>query len=95
MDLNFVQIEEKINLLVSKLKNTQLEVLELRKQNEEINNLLIAQNEELKNFKNREKISKIVEGVAGSNEKGAHLKYKINEYIREIDKCIAYLSLNK
>jgi chromosome segregation ATPase len=95
MQSNFVQIEEKINLLVSKLEKSQNELLEYKRENEQLKNQLNVQNDELKNFKNREKISKIVGGVADSDEKGAQLKHKINEYIREIDKCIAYLSLNK
>ena len=92
MQASFEQIENKIELLLSNLRLAQKELLELREENAVLKNQLNVQNEELKNFKNRDKISKIVEGVAGSNEKGAHLKYKINEYIREIDKCIASLS---
>jgi hypothetical protein len=92
MQISFEKIEEKIKLLLVKLENTQYDLDVLQKENEQLKNQLFIQNEEIKSFKNREKISKIVEGVTGSNEKGAHLKQKINEYIKEIDKCIAYLS---
>jgi hypothetical protein len=95
MQVTFEQIEEKISLLVKKLELTQNELVLVLKEHEQLKNQLIIQNEEIKNFKNREKISKIVGGVTGNEEKGAQLKYKINEYIREIDKCIASLSLNK
>ena len=46
---------------------------------------------QLKDFQNRENIAKLVNTVA---EKPAHvneLKLRLNEYIREIDKCLAYL----
>lgn len=46
---------------------------------------------QLKDFQNRENIAKLVSTVA---EKPAHvneLKLRLNEYIREIDKCLAYL----
>jgi regulator of replication initiation timing len=50
------------------------------------------QEEALKNFVNQEKNSKIVESIAEDGTKSNELKLKINEYIKEIDKCIAQLS---
>ena len=46
---------------------------------------------EIKNFQNRDNISKIVNTIAAESANSTELKLKINEYIREIDKCIAYL----
>lgn len=92
MSASFEHIENKILQLIAKLDLTKKELLELRQENLELKNQLNVQNEELKNFKNRDKISKIAEGVTGSDEKATRLKHKINEYIREIDKCIASLS---
>ena len=92
MDNKFELIKSKIELLVDKLELSSFEIDELKNENLLLKKQMESQNEELKSFKNREKISKIVEGVTGSNEKGAQLKQKINEYIKEIDKCIAYLS---
>lgn len=92
MDDKFELIKSKIELLTKKLEASHFMIDELQKENLLLKNQAGSQNEELKSFKNREKISKIVEGVTGSDEKGAQLKQKINEYIKEIDKCIAYLS---
>ena len=92
MDDKFELIKSKIELLTKKLEESHFMIDELQKENLLLKNQAGSQNEELKSFKNREKISKIVEGVTGSDEKGAQLKQKINEYIKEIDKCIAYLS---
>ncbi|QNF33360.1 hypothetical protein HUW51_11745 [Adhaeribacter swui] len=50
-----------------------------------------AKDEEIKNFQNRDNISKIVNTIAAEPANSTELKLKINEYIREIDKCIAYL----
>ena len=92
MENKFELIKSKIEGLVDKLEVSSFEIDELKNENLLLKKQMESQNEELKSFKNREKISKIVEGVTGSNEKGAQLKQKINEYIKEIDKCIAYLS---
>jgi hypothetical protein len=53
---------------------------------------LERQNQDLKNFQNQDKISKIVSSMAEDTQKNTELKLKINEYIKEIDKCIAHLS---
>jgi len=47
---------------------------------------------ELKNSQNEDKISKIASSLAEESHKSVALKQKINEYIKEIDKCIAFLS---
>lgn len=63
----------------------------LESENEQLKLALMDRNEEFKNFQNQQKISKIVTSLAEDTQKTSELKLKINEYIREIDKCIAYL----
>lgn len=46
---------------------------------------------ELKDFQNRENIAKLVNTVAEKPANVNELKLRLNEYIREIDKCLAYL----
>ena len=50
------------------------------------------QEEAFKNFQNREKNGKIVESIVEDGTNTNELKLRINEYIKEIDKCIAQLS---
>ena len=78
--------------LTEQLSDSVSIISDLRTENEQLKKTIQAQNDELKSFKNKDKIIKIVEGVTGGDEKSAVLKHKINEYIKEIDKCIAYLS---
>ena len=85
------ELSRKVALLINKLGQTMKENEALQKENIIFKETIKAQNEELKSFKNREKITKIVSGVMGSEEKSGQLKQKINEYIKEIDKCIAHL----
>ncbi|AHJ96230.1 hypothetical protein [Hymenobacter swuensis] len=46
---------------------------------------------QLKDFQNQENITKLVNTIAGEPANVNELKLRLNEYIREIDKCLAYL----
>lgn len=46
---------------------------------------------QLKDFQNQENIAKLVNTIAGDPANANELKLRLNEYIREIDKCLAYL----
>lgn len=48
--------------------------------------------ESLEHFKNQIKISKIVNNIPVENKASAELRERINNYIREIDKIVDYLS---
>ena len=60
------------------------------------NDLLKAEVEvlrgQLSDFQNQDKITKIVSNTTVEKEESAELKHKLNEYIKEIDRCIAHLS---
>jgi hypothetical protein len=46
----------------------------------------------LREYQNQENIVKLVQTIAGGEPTQANeLKQRLNEYIREIDKCLAYL----
>jgi len=46
---------------------------------------------QLKDFQNQENIVKLVNTIAGDPAHATELKHRLNDYIREIDKCLAYL----
>jgi phage shock protein A len=69
----------------------------------EQNELLLGDNEQLrkklqdissqyKELEEKHRILKLAKSVADSNEKTLDIKTKINDFVREIDKCIAILS---
>ena len=64
----------------------------LKEQNQELKQYLKAKEEQIDNFKNKDKITKLVDGVVVSGGDTIELKQVINEYVKEIDKCIAHLS---
>ena len=45
----------------------------------------------LKERQNQENIVKLVHTIAGEPTHAHELKLRLNEYIRELDKCLAYL----
>ena len=69
----------------------------------EQNDLLLDDNEqlrkrfqqlsaELKDLEEKHRILKLAKSVAVTDEKTLDIKTKINDFVREIDKCIAILS---
>lgn len=86
-----IQLEEKIKKLIEAYDQSLQDAKELREENAFLKSLIKNKEEEIKNFQNQFKISKIVTTLADDTHRKAELKLKINEYIREIDKCIAYL----
>ena len=88
----FNGLKTKLTSLIQEYKLKEEELSILRKENKELHSLLGQQGEQIKSFQNQEKISKIVSSVNVEGEKTTDLKLKINEYIKEIDKCIAHLS---
>ncbi|MFY0593670.1 MAG: hypothetical protein JXQ92_13570 [Roseivirga sp.] len=47
---------------------------------------------QLADFQNQYKIAKIASSTTVEKEESTELKQKLNEYIKEIDRCIAHLS---
>ncbi|MGV3589300.1 MAG: hypothetical protein ACO1OF_19995 [Adhaeribacter sp.] len=85
------RIEQKLSKLIARYNQSQ-EALEKAHQEIRQLELMVKQKEEeIKNFQNQENITKIVNTIAADAASATELKLKINEYIREIDKCIAYL----
>ena len=63
----------------------------LQKEIVELKEELVLKDEKFANFQNQQKLSNIASSVAGKEGNSAQLKHKINEYIKEIDRCIIHL----
>lgn len=84
-------LEEKIKKLLEERKSLKSEIIDLKKDKAALREAMEKKAEEINNFQNQIKISKIVDSMA-VEDNATELKYKINEYIKDIDKCIAHLS---
>jgi len=85
-------LDRKINLLLVEHKRVKQELAQCQAENAELREELKAKDEQISSFQNRIKISKIVDRIDTDGEDSTALKRKLDDYIKEIDKCIAYLS---
>ena len=89
--LRLEALEAKALRLALAHKELSVSYKELQSENLRLKNQIVQKEEEVRNFQNQEKISKIVTSIADDTYRKTELKLKINEYIKEIDKCIAFI----
>ncbi len=89
---NLNGLERKILVLVNEHKNLKEELKSLKKENQDLKGAIRVRDEQLAGFHNQAKITKIVDSLNPEDGSVSELKKKVDEYIREIDKCIAHLS---
>ena len=90
---NFIKkIEKKIALLIEKYNSVRDEKIILEKKNNELFVELEQKAKQIKILEDKIKIMKISKSVDSSSEDVYKTKHKINEYVREIDKCLVLLS---
>lgn len=89
---NLSGLERKIVVLLNEHKNLKEELKNLRTENHGLKSTIKARDEQISGFHNQLKITKIVDNLNPEDGSVLELKKKVDEYIREIDKCIAHLS---
>ena len=65
---------------------------DLKNQNMELKSLLNSKEQQILDFQNKIKISTIVDSISVGDSEATEVKNKIDDYIKEIDKCINQLS---
>jgi hypothetical protein len=85
------RIESKLTKLIQRYNQTQEALGKAQQEIRQLQSVIQMKETEIKNFQNQDNITKIVNTIAADAANATELKLKINEYIREIDKCIAYL----
>jgi chromosome segregation ATPase len=90
--LRLEHLEAKIQVLVEKYQALKKELEITTEENYALKELVKKQTVQLNNLENQYKISKIVASIAPDAEDAAELREKIDAYITDIDKCIAFLS---
>lgn len=89
---NLNGLERKILMLVNEHKNLKEELKGLKRENQDLKEAVRARDEQITGFHNQLKITKIVDSINPEDGSVSELKKKVDDYIREIDKCIAHLS---
>lgn len=85
-------LERRIRILLNEYSMAKEEAEALRRENQELRSAIQAKDNQLISFQNKIKISKIVDYVSDGEKDMPELKRKIDDYIKEIDKCILQLS---
>lgn len=86
------RLERLANQVTRKIQLMEQENAALRQELAEVQKLAREREESLEHFKNQIKISKIVNNIPVDNKASTELKERINNYIKEIDKIVDYLS---
>lgn len=89
---NLSGLERKLLVLVNEHKSMKDEIKALKLENQQLKSAVKVRDEQLNGFHNQLKITKIVDNLHPEDGSVSELKRKVDEYIREIDKCIAHLS---
>ena len=89
---NLNGLERKLLVLINEHKTLKDEIKTLKNENHELKAAIKIRDEQITGFHNQLKITKIVDNLHPEDGSVSELKKKVDEYIREIDKCIAHLS---
>lgn len=89
---NLNGLERKLLVLINEHKNLKEDIRGLKQENQELKAAIKMRDEQIAGFHNQLKITKIVDNLHPEDGSVSDLKKKVDEYIREIDKCIAHLS---
>jgi hypothetical protein len=88
---NLNGLERKIMVLINEHKTLKDEVKAIKKENQELKAAMRLRDEQITGFHNQLKITKIVDSLNPEDGSVSELKKKVDDYILEIDKCIAHL----
>lgn len=85
-------IERKVQQLITLYSNCKLQLADSQRENQELKEVIEEQKKTIESLKEKSTILKIVK-TTESKEGTTDAKLKINELIREIDKCIGLLQV--
>ena len=86
------KIEVKLEKLIAKYQQVKHEKLILQQENEDFVASLKLKEIEILNLQEKVKLMNISKSVDASKQEVKETRLKVNEYVREIDKCIALLN---
>jgi chromosome segregation ATPase len=85
-------LERKMKILINDYQHAKTEVEQLHLENTSLKSTVQQREEQINSFQNTIKIGKIVGSIDAEEGNSSELKVRVDEYIREIDKCIEHLS---
>ena len=88
-----VDLKNNLSLLISKQDRLVEDRKKLEEHIEKLQEQLSGSNEKIISLEEQNRQLRLAKAVSGGNESSGEAKGKINELVREIDKCLALLNI--
>lgn len=85
------RLERQVATLVTAYQQLRVELADANTTVQQLRADVRDRDRQLKEKQNQENIVKLVQTIAGEPTHANELKQRLNEYIRDLDKCLAYL----
>ena len=85
------RLQRQISTLVAAYQQLREELADANTTVQQLRADVRERDRQLKDRQNQENIVKLVQTIAGEPTHANELKLRLNEYIRELDKCLGYL----
>ncbi|AYA37315.1 hypothetical protein D3Y59_09775 [Hymenobacter oligotrophus] len=85
------RLERQVTTLVAAYQQVREELADAHTTIQQLQAELRDRDKQLREHQNQENIVKLANTIAGEPATATELKQRLNEYIRELDKCLAYL----
>lgn len=82
-------LQSKVEKLIIQHKRSNEDILQLKEENSYLQSKLTESKEQMKQLSEQNKLLRLAKSLSGKENKSTEIKLKINELVREIDKCIA------
>ena len=89
---DLIILNRKLDELLSRYTDLKTEADELRKGNEELNNMLQNREERIKELEIKYDRVKLTGALLGEGDNAVEAKRKITDLVREIDRCVALIN---
>lgn len=85
-------LNRKLDELLTKYNNLKLEIQNTKRVNEELKAMIHEREDKIKELEIKYERVKLTGALLGEGENAGEAKRKLNELVREIDKCVALLN---
>lgn len=85
-------LNRKLDELLTRYNSVRAEIQDIKRANEELKNMLNEREQKIKELEIRYERVKLTGALLGEGENAGEAKKKLNELVREIDKCVALLN---
>jgi chromosome segregation ATPase len=88
----YLILNRKLDELFTRYTNLRTEVINLRTVNEGLQSALQERDRQVKELESKYERAKLSGALLGDSENASEAKRKLNELVREIDRCVALLN---